>query len=225
VGATAHFYRAWSHELTDHVELAAVQYPGRGDRVDEPLPDRVEDLARPVAEALVRSADVPLALFGHGLGAAVAFETARRLAVISASSPRALVVSAHPAPMEGRHGEPMRHADELVAGPRHMSGAGPEKLPPATVHADLGLAERYRYRPGSPLDCPITAIVGTRDTRVTTRQAEGWRYCTTGLFTLRAIPGDHFYLVPRRAQLVAFLLTSLGAREGLAGDPARPASH
>ncbi len=214
VGCTARFFHAWPDDLTDHVELAAVQYPGREDRVGEAPAGRLQELAQPVAEALAGDAEVPLVLFGHGMGAAVAFETARLLAGAESASPRALFVSAHPAPMENGHREPVRHDDEPVAALRHLTGARPEDLPPATVHADIRLAEGYRYRPGPPLDCPVTALVGTRDPRVTARHAEGWRFCTTGPFTLRAMPGDHFYLVRRRAELVAFLLTSLGARDG-----------
>ncbi|MFF8288528.1 thioesterase II family protein [Streptomyces sp. NPDC016309] len=224
-GTTADFYRAWPDGLADHVELAAVQYPARGDRRGEAMPDHLEGLARPVAEALAAAADAPPVLFGHGMGAAVAFETARLLARDPGSAPRALFVSAHPAPMEDRPREPAPHTDEPVVAPRHMNSTRPEDLPPATVHADLRLADRYRYRPGPPLDCPLTAIVGTRDTRVTARHAAGWRHCTTGPFTLRAMPGDHFYLVPRRTALVAFLLTSLGARGGPAARPAGRTAH
>ncbi|MFE9775286.1 thioesterase II family protein [Streptomyces sp. NPDC005931] len=220
-GTTARFFHPWQADLTDHIELAVVQYPGRDDRSGEPMPDHVEGLAQPVARALAGPTEVPFVLFGHGLGAAVAFETARSLARMRAPSPRALFVSAHPAPMESPRGTPLPHADEPVMAPRHLNGLRPQAVAPSTVHADLRLADRYRYRPGPPLDCPLTAIVGTRDTTVAARHAEGWRYCTTGPFTLRAMPGDHFYLVPRRSDLVAFLLTSLGAREGLTAEPSR----
>ncbi|GAA4909321.1 thioesterase II family protein [Streptomyces coeruleoprunus] len=211
-GGTARFFAAWGEELPDSVELAAVQYPGREDRAGEPPARHVDELARPVAGALTALAeadkDVPLVLFGHGLGAAAAFETARLLHVTPYAAPRALFVSAHPAPTEPRHRDPLARLDDTPVPP------GDPTVPPATAHADLRLATGYRYRPGPPLDCPVTALVGTRDPRVTARLADGWRSCTTGPFTLRAMPGDHFYLVPRRAELVAFLLTSLGARDG-----------
>ncbi|QIJ66787.1 thioesterase [Streptomyces sp. JB150] len=226
-GGSAGFFTPWLGELPDSVELTAVQYPGRAERVGEPVPGHLDDLARPVAGALAErvaagAGDAPLAFFGHDMGAALAFETARLLSARQPPCLRALFVSAHPAPTDGHH-RPRRHrAAEPLAVLRRLTGA--EDVPQATAHADLQLAERYRYRPGTPLDCAVTALVGTRDADVTTLDAEGWRSCTTGPFTLRAMPGDHFYLVPRRAELVAFLLTSLGAREGLPAGRGRSAT-
>ncbi|MFD9355185.1 thioesterase II family protein [Streptomyces sp. NPDC060031] len=218
-GGSAEFFHPWLDHLPDSAELTAVQYPGRGDRADEPVPSHVDDLARPVAEALAGRTGARLVLFGHGMGAAVAFETARLLTARHDPAPAALFVSAHPAPTDSRPHEGRCHDDDPVTRLRHLASedrgdcagpGGPPPVPPATVYADLRIAARYRYRPGPPLECPVTALVGIHDTGVTARHAEGWRSCTTGRFTLRAMRGGPFYLVQRRAALVAFLLTSSG---------------
>ncbi|MCX5127247.1 thioesterase II family protein [Streptomyces sp. NBC_00347] len=219
-GGSAEFFDPWLNHLPDTAELTAVQYPGRGDRAHEPVPGQVDDLARPVAEALAGRGGARLVLFGHGMGAAVAFETARLLTEHHDPGPEALFVSSHPAPTdlstdvrihEGHHDDPVARLRHLTSeGTGGCPAPGPPPVPAATVYADLRTAARYRYRPGPPLECPVTALVGIHDTGVTARRAEGWRSCTTGRFTLRAMRGGPFYLVRHRAALVAFLLTSSG---------------
>ncbi|WP_413805559.1 thioesterase II family protein [Streptomyces sp. OE57] len=238
-GGAARFFYPWLRSLPPDVELVAAQYPGRDDRVDESPVDRMDELAEPLAEAMAEAArdgaeEAPTVLFGHSMGAAVAFETARRLTARDPGAVHGLFVSAHPAPADTRRGDIHRREEaELVAELRRLGGTDPalfddaatrDLLLPA-VRADFRLIECYRYRPGPPLDCPVTAVVGTEDTGVTTRHAEGWRSYTTGPFTLRAMRGDHFYLIPRRGELVAYLLTSLGVRGGPApagGWPSTP---
>lgn len=58
-----------------------MQFPGRGTRGDEPSKLRVARIATAAAKATatLTPADVPIVLFGHGLGALCAFEVARRL--------------------------------------------------------------------------------------------------------------------------------------------------
>jgi surfactin synthase thioesterase subunit len=51
-GGSASFFRSWARYLPDTVELAAVCYPGREDRICDPLPERMEDLAAPLDEDL-----------------------------------------------------------------------------------------------------------------------------------------------------------------------------
>ncbi|MFG3259816.1 thioesterase II family protein [Streptomyces sp. NPDC048172] len=224
-GGSARFFFPWLRALPSSVELAAVQYPGRDDRLDEPMATHMDQIARPLAAELAAWGDVPVVLFGHSMGAVAAFETARALAATAPERLRALFVSAHPAPADTRRGELHQRDDEaLLAELNRLSGTDPrlfddeglrELLLPA-VRGDFRLIERYRYRPGPPLKCPVTALVGSSDEGVPTHLAEGWWQYTTGPFTLRALRGDHFYLVPRREELVAYLLTSLGVRTGRA---------
>ncbi|MDU3291436.1 MAG: pyochelin biosynthesis editing thioesterase PchC, partial [Pseudomonas aeruginosa] len=102
-GGSASFFRSWSERLPPDIDLLALQYPGREDRFNEAPATCLEDLADGAALALRDFADAPLALFGHSLGAALAYETALRLE--NAGAPlRHLFVSAHPAPHRQRGG-------------------------------------------------------------------------------------------------------------------------
>lgn len=97
-GGSARFFYPWLRELPVAIELLAVQYPGRDDRLDEPVLDRMDLLTDPLTEAVAEVADVPLVLFGHSMGASVAFEVARRLDSRSPDLVRHLFVSARPPP-------------------------------------------------------------------------------------------------------------------------------
>jgi pyochelin biosynthetic protein PchC len=229
-GGSARFYYPWLRELPTGIELLAVQYPGRDDRLDEPLLDRMDQLADPLADAVAEVADVPLVLFGHSMGASVAFEVARRLDNRSSGLVRHLFVSARPAPFSTAPAlGPPPDDETLVRELARLGGTDsalfddPEiraTLLPA-IRGDYRLIEGYRYRAGPPLSCATTAVVGSHDSEVPCRLAEGWQAATTGTFALRVMQGGHFYLTERRSELVAYLLTALGMRTAAhRGDPA-----
>ncbi|MGV9311858.1 thioesterase II family protein [Streptomyces sp. NPDC003691] len=228
-GGSARFFYPWPRELPTGVELLAVQYPGRDDRLGEPVPVRMDELADPLAEAVAGAGDVPLVLFGHSMGASVAFEVARRLHHRSPGLVRHLFVSARPAPFTAvPDSGPLRDDDTLVRELARLGGTDPalfddpgirSALLPA-IRGDYRLIGRYRYRAGPPLDCATTALVGSHDPEAPRRLAEGWRAATTGTFTLRVMPGGHFYLSERRSEVIAYLLTALGVHGGRGGGPA-----
>lgn len=90
-GGAASFFFPMAEMLLPNVEMLAVQYPGRQDRRSEKCLDSVQGLAVAIAGQLRRRTDLPLALFGHSLGATVAFEVARLLE--SAENAEALAAS------------------------------------------------------------------------------------------------------------------------------------
>jgi surfactin synthase thioesterase subunit len=203
-GAGASVYNAWrAHLPQERVAVVPLQPPGREMRFREPPFTAVEPLVEELSEALAPWLEPPYALYGHSLGALVAFELARSLRRAGARAPVGLLVSARPAPQLPR----LRPAAHLLPDARLVEelealGGIPQEvaldealldflLP--LLRADLEVNEDYVYRREPPLDIPITAFAGRADPRVPAGELEPWREQTRAGFRLHVLPGGHFF--------------------------------
>ncbi|MGZ2361638.1 alpha/beta fold hydrolase [Streptomyces sp. 372A] len=214
-GGAAGAYRGWSLDAPWDIEVCAVQYPGRGDRFDEPaatdIGSLLDDLVPALTSACTGGESVTTVLFGHSMGAAVAYEAARRLAV-TGSPPAALVVSGQPAPERTRGGGTLHRATdrELLADLNRLGGTARDvmdnsallgALLPA-IRADYRLIETYRPLPSGPLDIPVTVLYADDDPEITADEAAAWSGVTTGACAVEVFTGGHFYLETRRATVL-----------------------
>jgi surfactin synthase thioesterase subunit len=216
-GGAATAYAPLARALPPAIEMLALQYPGRQDRLAEPCIDSVDDLVAALLPELRPCLDRPFAFFGHSTGAIVAYEIAR---VLEAEGvvPLGLVAS-------GRRG-PSTHRDEHVhlGGDRsllrevaRLGGTPPELLADEEVQqmmlpalrGDYKAIETYEWRPGPPLACPIWAVVGEDDPLATESEAAAWRAQSGPGFQLHVLPGGHFYLVDHQPALVDLLVRLL----------------
>ncbi|GAA0442556.1 alpha/beta fold hydrolase [Streptomyces sp. NPDC046215] len=219
-GGSAGYFFPFSQALAGDLDVLAVQYPGRLERHHEPPLTDIGQLADHVVAALTSPAacpdDLPLALFGHSLGALVAYEVANQLQ--DRGTPvQALFVSGRRAPSCPDDIKPLHAMDDeaVVAELREMDGTEDELLSdpdvlrmvlPA-VRADYRAVESYRHRPRPRLTSPVVALTGDSDPRVSLDQAAAWADHTTGPHELRVFPGGHFYLSsqPQQSAVVALL--------------------
>lgn len=217
-GGSASYFRPLGDALASVAEVLAVQYPGRQDRRNEPHITSISGLADEILTVLESLPRRRLVLFGHSMGACVAFEVARRIEQRSSLELLGLVASGRTAPPRLRdRGVRSMDDDGVIAEIRRLNGTDDRLLldddvirmiMPA-IRSDYTAVETYRYRPGPPLRCPISVLVGEDDPQVTLAEAEEWRDHTEGGFTLRGFPGGHFYLAEQKSQVARALIEDL----------------
>lgn len=211
-GGGASAFRTWSLEMPPDLELCPVQLPGRESRLTEQLPSSLGLLIQKLTQGLRPYFDRPFALFGHSMGALLVFEFARALRRQRLVEPIHVFISGHRAPhLPDRHAPIHALARPALINRIRIFGGTPEEvwaseelrslILPA-IRADLHLCETYRYVPEAPLTCPLAAYCGRNDPYVDREELAAWRDHTSAEFSLRLLPGDHFYLRAERQRLV-----------------------
>jgi medium-chain acyl-[acyl-carrier-protein] hydrolase len=201
-GSTQHF-RTWPEELPPSVEVCSVELPGRNARLKEPPFTQFDPLVRAIAKAILPCLNVPFALFGHSMGALIAFELGRLLARKHRLEPVHLFVAGSQAPQLPDPYPPL-HAlpePEFKAELRRLNGTPAEildnpemmQLVSPILRADLEVSETYAYRPRPRLNCPITAFGGLGE-RIGRDLLDPWQHHTSSTFDIRMLPGGHFFV-------------------------------
>ncbi len=218
-GGGAPIFHTWSDGLPAEVEVCPVQFPGRGTRLREPPFTQLSPLVRALAQALSPLLDTPFAFFGHSLGALVSFELARQLRQQHSLEPVCLFISAHPAPQIPSSRPPMHTLPEreFLEKLRRLGGTPTEvleheelmQLVLPVLRADFAVYETYAYSAEFPLSCPISAFGGLHDRSVNRSDLEAWRAQTHAPFSLRMLPGDHFFLNTAKPLLLRLLSREL----------------
>jgi len=214
-GGSSQMFHSWVLGLPPRVGLYGVQLPGRGRRLQERSLDRLAPIVGAVVDALAPLGDLPLVLFGHSMGALVAFEVARALRDSLSVTPARLIVSAYSAPHIPRRAAPIHHLprSQFIMEIRDLRGTpaeifeDPELLDlllPA-VRADFAVIETYEPKTVEPLDCPVLALGGLDDSLFSHQDLEAWRENTRSKFTLHMLPGDHFFIKNLAPQIVALI--------------------
>ncbi|SDK64923.1 Surfactin synthase thioesterase subunit [Nonomuraea maritima] len=230
-GGGAAAYNGLLRELAGRTDLTVVpvQLPGRENRITEPPAFTIGEIADEVAPATGR----PYALYGHSMGARIAFEVARELRRRGLPGPALLYVAgAHPpdrrVPLATTVDLPDdSFVDQLI----RRAGALPElrsvpelrELMMPVLRSDFAWIRNYAYVPEPPLDCPIVACTGLEDAEVGPAQALGWARHTTAGFHLRTLRGGHLFVKDDPAETAALIAADPSAVP--AADPEQDELH
>lgn len=226
-GSLPSFYLDWARMAPSDVEVLAVTLPGREQRSVEPPATDLGTLADAVTQALHPLGDRPIALFGHSMGAAVAYEVSRRVEA-SGGTLAGLVVSgcASPARQRGHRLSLTAYDDDRLA--VYLRGLGgtpaqvfddPElrQLVVDAFRADLAVLEPYRPDvTRTRLRTAVRVLRGEQDPATPADDAARWAEVTHRFAGVRSFPGGHFYLLDQRSAVLH------AAVEPLHGSGVRP---
>ncbi|MFF3005507.1 thioesterase II family protein [Kitasatospora sp. NPDC057940] len=222
-GGSAGFYRPWANHLSAAVELQLVQYPGREERIEDPFVQDAATLVAQLTQALLETdrPGVETVVFGHSMGALLAYETVQSLHAQGLPVAR-LVLSGYPPPQApagsgdgpaGRAPARPRGDDELLAtvaghGGTQMSifdDPDIREMVLPILRNDYLLIDSYRPTALRPVDCGVVVLTGDSDVTVSVERARGWEALAGKEFAFHVLPGGHFYLTAQRARVISLL--------------------
>ncbi len=205
-GAGAAAFLRWRDFLPEEIELWALRLPGREIRASEPFVTDAAVVVERVHAELRGLTPARATFYGHSLGAALAYELARRMAGEGERLPERLILSGRMPPHVG-HPEDWGRAEDadLLRHLRTLGGLPPDLLEsPAflamylpRIRADYLLNASVCRRDGGPgLNAPITIVNGAADPLIDRAEVEGWARYTRRAYRSVFVTGGHFFATP-----------------------------
>lgn len=218
-GGNVTAYRDWGDILPTSIELCAVEIPGRGQRMMEPLITNLPELVDQIAKGILKELDKPFIIFGHSMGAVTGYELVHHLKQKYNLQPVHLFVSGRGAPHLPEREDPIHKLpkNEFIEKIKSYNGTPKEVLAhqelmdlvEPIIRADFSVCETYSHITKSPLEIPISAFGGLADSDVSKTDLEQWQQHTAKQFTCRMFPGGHFYLQQQHVTLLQAILQDL----------------
>lgn len=210
-GSCAGTYYNWAKGLM-HADRVFVQLPGRETRHRESLPQDLRHTAKSIAEALKDLSSRRVILFGHSLGAALAYQTCVCSTQMRLGHVERLIVSGRKPPHIASHMNSIHdlpepefwdqvrkfgsHFDAVYENKELREYCSPILRADLRMNSELARVEEVR------LSIPITAFRGASDPYCTAEDMQQWSRYTGGTFQSLEYPGDHFYLFDHASVVV-----------------------
>ncbi len=201
-GGNRHVYRSLQERLTAGIQWWSLEPPGRGRRIGEPLLTDLDAMAADLFQALRPALRPPYLLFGHSMGAWLAWLLARRIETAALPAPARVIVSGRwppclDKPVTPLHGLPRQRFFAALQRLGGLPGAVLAErelldLFEPVLRADFAAIETYRFTPGPPLRAPITVLIGDDDT-TSPAEAGQWQSLTRRPIAVHRFPGGHFF--------------------------------
>ncbi|GHF18085.1 thioesterase II family protein [Streptomyces morookaense] len=221
-GGTSGAFRRWNSRIGPGLTVVPLELAGRGPRARDAFSPTVPAAVTDLVEQMESKRNgAPFVLFGHCMGAVIAFEMARHLRRTGAEEPVLLVVSGRNPPYlpnEWSQKVAPLPDDELFAELQSVGGV-PAGLSRAMAgafmpvfRADQTMVRSYSVGGTDPLiGPPVLALAGDDDFMTSDDLLPQWADYTEGSCTLRKLPGNHYFVYNWPAEVGGFITEQLGS--------------
>jgi medium-chain acyl-[acyl-carrier-protein] hydrolase len=216
-GGNAQAFSSWLKYCPPAIELAVIEYPGRGKRFGEPAIDSCVELAKAIASEINAAEQKPFILLGYSMGGAIAFEVTRYLK----RPPEALHLCASCPPLLNTRYllsdfKLLQEVNKIEAiDERLLQDAEMRRIILDLMRNDFKVLDTYQPTIAT-CTSPVHLWVGAQDVHVPEDKAKNWQqYCPTAV-QFHSVMGDHFFIRHAGEKIMAALLAQNFAVAGAA---------
>lgn len=216
-GGSSKIFSNWKTHLNTQIEYVPLELAGRGSRMFDQLysnrREAVEDILSMIKNDIVNNNSY--IIFGHSLGALIAYDLAQRIRLLQLPAPLHVFFSGLSAPhlRTGIKKYHLLNEEDFKREVLHLGGTPPEFFENSELMEiflpllknDFKLAEEETIPSKiNPLDEDITIFFGIEDD-LTKEKCEGWKEHTHGKCQLYPFLGGHFFLNDQQDKLVEII--------------------
>ncbi|MBS0271692.1 MAG: thioesterase [Proteobacteria bacterium] len=214
-GGGASTYHPWIEYLSPHIEMIAIQLPGRENRFTEPLNSDLNYIITQLSKNFDHYKNKPFIVFGHSLGGLLSYEFIKAIYQAYSLYPCHIVVSAAKAPHMPYRRKILSQLDDKLLKEELKAYNGidesiqnePELLDLflPIIRSDFSIIENYSFRGSASFPCDILAFSGIEDHAVNEEEILGWSVYTTGKFKHMPFSGRHFFIKDHQKEIIKII--------------------
>jgi len=202
-GGMASSFRNWVEKNDSKVIFVPIELPGKGSRIKEEFVANIDKVSVKAAEAISKFAkNNRYVLYGHSMGAAIAFKCAYRLRKVK-NKPMALIVSGRYAPCcNCKEAYRPGMADSVLVNELRRMKKTPKQILDNKeilkvflpfIKQDYCLNDSFEYNK-EMLDIPVIVYSGTEDDKENVENMKEWQKITTAKMENYECKGSHFFI-------------------------------
>lgn len=214
-GSSAMFFWEWKRELGVDITLVPLELAGRGRRIKEKRYEQFQAMLEDVYDSAKPHIEQgEYAIFGHSMGATLAFELVRKIEMLGKSLPSRVILSGASAPSVRREREIYSELDddgfiqkitelggmreEILANKELMSFVLP------IIRADFKVLESYKYLESNrKLPCKASVFYGVDDDQTTDEDILPWQTLFEQKVEFHEFEGNHFFINEKKLDVIS----------------------
>lgn len=216
-GASSLAYYKWRTSFPPGYEPHFIELKGRGEKMGEPfyqdMAEAVEDIS---AQIMEKTKADEYCIFGHSMGALLAYETYYRLYEKGAKLPRHMFFSGRKAPQievedYKEYDRDDEHFIQMVSRFGGLTGdffdEGIKQVFLPILRADFKILGEYIFQSkGRAISCGMTVLYGNQDRSAIWPEIEAWKIHAGKGCSFREFDGNHFFLNDKYPEIVQMIV-------------------
>lgn len=218
-GASVNVYYRWKRWLPKEYELCLNELAGRGSRYNECFYQSVHQAAVDIAERMIAQlGEDEYILFGHSMGALVAYEVYYELRNQGVKAPKHMFFSGRRAPQILCRKCNIEKMDDktFLSMVEALGGIQKEFYKEEIVNvflpimrADFTMIEGYLYLPQKlKIECNVGVLYGLDDVSLSLEEVSRWKEVCGNNVSFFEFPGGHFFINNSPEKIVSLIVNN-----------------